>query len=132
MGIGFTGRRKPHTKPMQQYASLSDVMVQLHRCIPEKNVGVRWKCNTGNRNTDGSWLCMIFLTPRPLLFLQWSFFLLGYIIMYSWLFHSVFMVVIAIMFGCDIGVIVGTYLAIWQLLITRFVRGATEIVEKTA
>ena len=50
--------------------------------------------------------------------------------MCSWLFHSVFMVVIAIMFGCDIGVIVGTYLAIWQLLITRFVRGATEIVEK--
>ena len=75
---------------------------------------------------------MIFLTPRPLLFLQWSFFLWGYIIMYSWLFHSVFMVVIAIMFGCDIGVIVGAYLAIWQLLITRFVRGATEIVEKTA
>ena len=34
------------------------------------------------------------------------------------------------MFGCDIGVIVGAYLAIWQLLITRFVRGATEIVEK--
>lgn len=77
MGIGFTGRRKPHTKPMQQYASLSDVMLQLHRCIPEKNVGVRWKCNTGNRNTDGSWLCMIFLTPRPLLFLQWSFFYWG-------------------------------------------------------
>ena len=68
-------------------------------------------------------------TPTTLVFTV-VVFLLGYIIMYSWLFHSVFMVVIAIMFGCDIGLIVGTYLAIWQLLITRFVRGATEIVEK--
>ena len=130
MGIGFAEPRKPHTKPMQQYALLSDAMVQLYRCIPEKSVGVRWKCNTGNRNTNRSFVLDDFSnTPTTLVFTV-VVFLLGYIIMYPWLFHSVFMVVIAIMFGCDIGVIVGTYLAIWQLLITRFVRGATEIVEK--